>query len=65
MTKPKVSCFKQFRGCLIKQCLEDAVGYPVEGYAEEVCQNNVNYDLKVINSVLWNLDSFLKTPEDY
>jgi ADP-ribosylglycohydrolase len=47
MTRPKVSRLEQFSGCLIGQCLGDAVGCRVEGYAEEVCQNYVNYELKV------------------
>ncbi|WP_256555972.1 hypothetical protein [Oscillatoria sp. HE19RPO] len=35
----------RFSGCLIGQALGDAVGCRVEGYAEEVCQNYVNYEL--------------------
>ncbi len=37
----------QFSGCLIGQAFGDAVGCRVEGYAEEVCQNYVNYELKM------------------
>lgn len=44
MTTPSKA---QFRGCLLGQCLGDAVGCRVEGYATDVCQNYVNYELKV------------------
>lgn len=31
----------QFSGCLIGQCLGDALGFPVEGYVPEVCRQYV------------------------
>lgn len=31
----------QFRGCLIGQCLGDALGFPVEGQNHEICHNYV------------------------
>jgi ADP-ribosylglycohydrolase len=27
----------QFSGCLVGQCLGDALGFPVEGFPEEMC----------------------------
>ncbi|MGB8690765.1 MAG: hypothetical protein WCD53_26035 [Microcoleus sp.] len=36
---------EQFRGCLIGQCLGDAIGCRVEGYPPEVCQNFVSFDI--------------------
>lgn len=38
---------EQFSGCLIGQCLGDAVGCRVEGFPPEVCQNFVNYEVKI------------------
>lgn len=38
---------EQFRGCLIGQCLGDAVGCRVEGYPPEVCQNFVSYEVRL------------------
>lgn len=37
---------EQFTGCLIGQCLGDALGCRVEGYPPEVCQNFVNYEVR-------------------
>jgi len=37
---------EQFRGCLIGQCLGDALGRPVEGCPRSVCQQYVNDTLK-------------------
>ncbi len=31
----------QFSGCLVGQCLADALGFPVEGYVPEVCRQYV------------------------
>lgn len=36
----------QFAGCLIGQCLGDALGFPVEGYPPAVCQQYVTETLK-------------------
>ncbi len=36
----------QFSGCLIGQCLGDALGFPVEGYPPEVCGRYVEEFLK-------------------
>ena len=36
----------QFSGCLIGQCLGDALGFVVEGYAPEICQKYVTQILK-------------------
>jgi len=33
---------EQFSGCLIGQCLGDALGFPVEGYPPEVCRQYVD-----------------------
>ncbi|MBD2039387.1 ADP-ribosylglycohydrolase family protein [Microcoleus sp. FACHB-672] len=38
---------EQFSGCLIGQCLGDATGCRVEGYAPEACQNYVKYELSI------------------
>ncbi|WP_341733062.1 hypothetical protein [Microcoleus sp. EPA2] len=38
---------EQFRGCLVGQCLGDAVGCRVEGYPPEVCQNFVTYEVRL------------------
>mgnify|MGYP006269139837 CR=1 FL=1 len=38
---------EQFSGCLIGQCLGDAVGCRVEGFPPDVCQNFVNYEVKI------------------
>ena len=43
MTVPRL---EQFRGCLIGQCLGDAIGCRVEGYSPEVCQNFVRYEVR-------------------
>ena len=43
MSRPRK---EQFRGCLIGQCLGDALGCPVEGYPRSVCQQYVNETLK-------------------
>lgn len=37
---------EQFIGCLIGQCLGDALGCPVEGYPRSVCRQYVNETLK-------------------
>ncbi|WP_026793611.1 MULTISPECIES: ADP-ribosylglycohydrolase family protein [Planktothrix] len=37
---------KQYRGCLIGQCLGDATGCRVEGYPAFVCKNYVQYELR-------------------
>ncbi len=37
---------EQFSGCLIGQCLGDALGFPVEGYPPEICQQYVTEVLK-------------------
>jgi len=37
---------EQFRGCLIGQCLGDALGSPVEGQARSVCQRYVDETLR-------------------
>jgi len=44
MTVPRL---EQFRGCLIGQCLGDAIGCRVEGYSPEVCQNFVSYEVRL------------------
>ena len=44
MTLPRP---EQFSGCLIGQCLGDATGCRVEGYAPEACQNYVKYELGI------------------
>jgi len=36
----------QFSGCLIGQCLGDALGFPVEGYSPAICQQYVEEILK-------------------
>lgn len=36
----------QFSGCLIGQCLGDALGFPVEGYPPVICQQYVSGVLK-------------------
>jgi len=33
---------EQFTGCLIGQCLGDALGFPVEGHTPQVCRNYVD-----------------------
>src|SRR4028119_2373516 len=43
MTVPRL---EQFRGCLIGQCLGDAIGCRVEGYSPEVCQNFVRSQVR-------------------
>lgn len=42
----KVPRSEQFSGCLIGQCLGDAVGCRVEGYPPEACQNFVTYEVR-------------------
>jgi len=37
---------EKFSGCLIGQCLGDALGFPVEGYPPNVCRQYVNGFLK-------------------
>jgi len=37
---------EQFSGCLIGQCLGDALGFPVEGYPPVLCRQYVNKILK-------------------
>lgn len=37
---------EQFSGCLIGQCLGDALGFPVEGYPPEVCKKYATEILK-------------------
>ena len=37
---------EQFTGCLIGQCLGDALGFPVEGYPPGTCQQYVDEILK-------------------
>jgi hypothetical protein len=37
---------EQFSGCLVGQCLGDALGAPVEGYPQSVCRQYVNRHLK-------------------
>lgn len=37
---------EQFSGCLIGQCLGDALGFRVEGQSEEVCRHYVNDELR-------------------
>jgi ADP-ribosylglycohydrolase len=37
---------EQFSGCLIGQCLGDALGFPVEGYPPEVCEQYVREILR-------------------
>jgi ADP-ribosylglycohydrolase len=37
---------EQFSGCLIGQCLGDALGFPVEGYPPEVCEQYVHEILR-------------------
>ena len=44
MTVPRL---EQFRGCLIGQCLGDAIGCRVEGYSPEVCQNFVRPQVRL------------------
>jgi len=41
---------EQFSGCLIGQCLGDALGFPVEGYSPEVCRKYVENILRKIYS---------------
>ena len=41
-----IPCKEQFSGCLIGQCLGDATGFPVEGYAQEACKKYVEETLK-------------------
>ncbi|MFQ5902699.1 MAG: ADP-ribosylglycohydrolase family protein [Candidatus Binatia bacterium] len=43
MTTPRA---EQFSGCLIGQCLGDALGFPVEGYPPSICRQYVNETLK-------------------
>ena len=38
---------EQFSGCLIGQCLGDALGFPVEGYPPSVCQKYVTETIKI------------------
>jgi len=42
MTRPRK---EQFSGCLVGQCLGDALGAPVEGYPRSVCQQYVDQNL--------------------
>jgi ADP-ribosylglycohydrolase len=37
---------EQFSGCLIGQCLGDALGFPVEGYPPVTCQRYIQEMLK-------------------
>ncbi len=37
---------EQFSGCLIGQCLGDALGFPVEGYPPAICQQYVKETLR-------------------
>jgi ADP-ribosylglycohydrolase len=37
---------EQFSGCLIGQCLGDALGFPVEGYPPEICKQYVTEILR-------------------
>ena len=39
---------QQFSGCLIGQCLGDALGFPVEGYSSEACRKYVENNLRKI-----------------
>jgi len=39
--------FNRFAGCLIGQCLGDALGFPVEGHAPDVCNRYVETNLLV------------------
>ncbi len=41
--KPSLS---QFQGCLIGQCLGDALGFPVEGYGPESCSTYVEENIR-------------------
>jgi ADP-ribosylglycohydrolase len=41
---------EQFSGCLIGQCLGDAVGFPVEGYSPSLCQQYVEETLQTGNT---------------
>jgi len=43
MTRPRK---EQFSGCLVGQCVGDALGAPVEGSPRPVCQQYVNRNLK-------------------
>ncbi|UCF86900.1 MAG: ADP-ribosylglycohydrolase family protein [Nitrospiraceae bacterium] len=43
MTVPRK---EQFSGCIIGQCLGDALGFPVEGYPHEVCDQYVRTILR-------------------
>jgi len=42
----KIPHREQFRGCLIGQCLGDALGFPVEGYSPEGCRKYVEKNLR-------------------
>ena len=37
--RPKLPSQEQFEGCLVGQCLGDALGFVVEGYPPEVCRH--------------------------
>ncbi|MHA2096696.1 MAG: ADP-ribosylglycohydrolase family protein [Candidatus Hodarchaeales archaeon] len=41
------SSLSQFQGCIIGQCLGDALGFPVEGHPPEICQDYVEKYLNV------------------
>lgn len=46
MNRPHES---QFVGCLIGQCLGDALGFVVEGFPPEVCRKYVDETLRSAN----------------
>ncbi len=41
----------QYGGCLIGQCLGDALGFPVEGYPPEICRQYIDEVLQVPDSL--------------
>lgn len=54
----RIPCKDQFSGCLIGQCLGDALGFPVEGYPPAICQQYVDEILKTGRAGEYGRDLF-------